>query len=467
MSIRQHTSILKKDKSIFLFTDFWSVIFAVFTCRWIFTKWGYTLDDYSLVLFTVTILVSWTLVTKLYIFSKRTGNRRKATIIEAVKEFSSKWIRAVFMVGFSLYLLHLEFSKWFFIISMPLFLSYGLLNRIAAKQFLQSIRRKGFNYRRISIVSTEDFVINLEKESLKHPEYGFKINHKHILTYDNGYDYDLGEICNSLSQFDIDYVYVNIDLFSKVDLNYFLRFAEINGIKVHFIQKGLRSLYDETFKVEIDYFGETPTLSLVERSIEQLLAQTFKRVVDILIAGLFLILIASWLFPLIAIISRLDSKGPTFFKQKRTGLNGHEFNCLKFRTMKVNENADKLQAEKGDSRITSFGALLRSTSLDELPQFINVLLGQMSLVGPRPHMCKHTEEYSELIRPFAYRHWVKPGITGLAQIKGFRGETKNIRRMEHRVRMDLFYIQNWSGWLDTKIFFQSAWTFFTFQNKGD
>jgi lipopolysaccharide/colanic/teichoic acid biosynthesis glycosyltransferase len=155
--------------------------------------------------------------------------------------------------------------------------------------------------------------------------------------------------------------------------------------------------------------------------------------------------------PVIALLNKLDSRGPVLFKQKRTGKRNVEFWCLKFRTMYVNDEADMKQATKNDSRITRIGSFLRRTSLDEFPQFFNVLSGSMSIVGPRPHMLKHTAHYSRLIEKFMGRHYIKPGITGLAQAKCYRGETNTHHAMRGRVKLDRFYIENWSFILDLKI----------------
>ncbi|WP_324672918.1 exopolysaccharide biosynthesis polyprenyl glycosylphosphotransferase [Hymenobacter sp. GOD-10R] len=176
-----------------------------------------------------------------------------------------------------------------------------------------------------------------------------------------------------------------------------------------------------------------------------------KRVFDLLFASLVLIFLLSWLVPLIALLIKLDSKGPVFFKQLRTGKDGLPFYCFKFRSMRMSNDADHKQASRGDSRITRLGAILRKTSLDELPQFINVLRGEMSVVGPRPHMLKHTEDYARVIDNFMVRHAVMPGITGLAQVAGHRGETKELTAMTKRVNADIFYIKNWSFLLDVKI----------------
>ena len=189
------------------------------------------------------------------------------------------------------------------------------------------------------------------------------------------------------------------------------------------------------------------------RSIQQVMLGRFlrKRAFDMVFASLVVLLLLSWLVPLIALLIKLESKGPVLFKQLRTGKDGSPFYCFKFRSMYINTDADSRQASKGDSRITEVGAFLRRTSLDELPQFINVLRGEMSVVGPRPHMLRHTEDYSKTIHNFMDRHRVMPGITGLAQVTGYRGETTEVDSMVKRVNADIHYVRNWSFWLDVKI----------------
>jgi putative colanic acid biosynthesis UDP-glucose lipid carrier transferase len=176
-----------------------------------------------------------------------------------------------------------------------------------------------------------------------------------------------------------------------------------------------------------------------------------KRAFDVVFSALIAALLLSWLIPLIACIIKFESKGPILFRQLRTGKDGKSFYCLKFRSMYLNDEADAKQASKGDRRITKVGAFLRRTSLDELPQFLNVLAGDMSVVGPRPHMIQHTEQYSKVIHNFMERHSTKPGITGLAQVTGYRGETKEMETMAKRVEADIHYLHNWTILLDIKI----------------
>jgi putative colanic acid biosynthesis UDP-glucose lipid carrier transferase len=176
-----------------------------------------------------------------------------------------------------------------------------------------------------------------------------------------------------------------------------------------------------------------------------------KRFFDIVFSLLVICFLLIWLVPLIALLIRLESKGPVFFRQLRTGKDGKPFYCLKFRSMRPNTQAHAMQARRNDARITVVGAYLRKTSLDELPQFFNVLRGEMSIVGPRPHMLAHTKEYALLIENFMDRHLIMPGITGLAQVSGYRGETRNVEAMAKRVEADINYLHSWTFWLDIKI----------------
>ena len=187
--------------------------------------------------------------------------------------------------------------------------------------------------------------------------------------------------------------------------------------------------------------------------LRRLHRQALKRTFDIFVSSMVIIFILSWLIPLVSILIKLESKGPVFFKQLRSGRENDSFTCLKFRSMRVNEACDKIQATKNDERITKVGTFLRKTSLDEFPQFLNVFMGDMSIVGPRPHMLRHTKEYSEQISNYMVRLYLKPGLTGWAQVNGYRGEIKNIELLKQRVEHDIWYMENWSTLLDIKIMY--------------
>ena len=223
---------------------------------------------------------------------------------------------------------------------------------------------------------------------------------------------------------------------------------------------------------EMDYFPsgiqveQLSNLTVFHRKKEplnKLENKLLKRLFDIVFSLLIILFVFSWLIPIVGCIIKLTSRGPVFFIQNRTGYWSKPFRCLKFRTMEVNAQSDELQATQGDPRITWIGAFLRKTNLDELPQFINVLMGDMSVVGPRPHMLKHTEDYAIMIDKFMIRHETKPGITGWAQVNGWRGPTTEVIQMAKRVEFDVYYIENWDFWFDLKCIF------FTVVNmvKGD
>jgi putative colanic acid biosynthesis UDP-glucose lipid carrier transferase len=191
-----------------------------------------------------------------------------------------------------------------------------------------------------------------------------------------------------------------------------------------------------------------------------------KRIFDILFSFFTCIFILSWLIPILWVLVKLESKGPLIFKQKREGINGKEFVCYKFRSMEINELSDRVHATKNDARVTTMGAFLRKTSMDELPQFFNVILGDMSVVGPRPHLESLSIEYQKDVDDYLKRHIVKPGITGLAQVSGYRGEIKKKSDIKNRVRLDIFYIENWSFLLDIKIIIQTILNVFKGEEKA-
>jgi len=205
----------------------------------------------------------------------------------------------------------------------------------------------------------------------------------------------------------------------------------------------------------IDYLNEIPIISLRKEPLEDWGNRISKRVFDIAVSLFAVIFILSWLIPIVSLLIWLESGGPVFFIQQRSGKNNRTFPCIKFRSMRMNADANIQQASRQDSRITRIGKFLRRTSLDEFPQFLNVLKGDMSITGPRPHMLKHTDEYSKIIGQYMVRQFVKPGITGWAQVNGFRGETKNVFQMQKRVEHDLWYLENWNLLLDIKIFFMT------------
>ena len=208
-----------------------------------------------------------------------------------------------------------------------------------------------------------------------------------------------------------------------------------------------------------EQLGETMVFTNHYEPLSQPFNQFIKRTFDIVVSLAVCIILLPFI-PIIAWCIKRQSPGPVFFKQDRTGHNGKTFTCLKFRSMHVNSEADSLQATKDDPRKFPFGNFIRKTNIDEFPQFFNVLKGDMSIVGPRPHMLAHTEQYGNIIDKYMVRHFSRPGITGYAQVNGCRGETKELWQMEERIQKDVWYIENWTFWLDIKIIFKTAITLF-------
>ena len=209
--------------------------------------------------------------------------------------------------------------------------------------------------------------------------------------------------------------------------------------------------------MNLELLGNVPILYIREEPLRQVSNRFVKRAFDVAVSGAFLCTLFPVVYLFVALGIKLTSKGPVFFIQERSGENGRTFGCIKFRSMRVNDEADRVQATKNDPRKTRFGSFLRKSSIDELPQFINVLKGDMAIVGPRPHMLQHTELYSKLVNKYMVRHLIKPGITGWAQVTGYRGETHELSQMEGRVRRDIWYLENWSLLLDIRIMLLTVW----------
>ncbi len=271
---------------------------------------------------------------------------------------------------------------------------------------------------------------------------------------------DINQLFNDIDNVKIDSIIfcddnINVESYRKI-----VEVAELKMIRIYMVPDfKYVSLGPNYFEV----VHEIPFLKLIKEPLSNPKKQLLKRIFDIAFSSLVIIFLLSWLIPLVALIIRIESNESVFFIQKRSGYKNQPFNCIKFRSMTSNKQADVQIAKRNDSRVTKFGSLMRKTSIDELPQFINVFLGDMSIVGPRPHMISQTDMYSKITKKYMTRHIVKPGITGWAQVMGARGEIFTHKDMEKRIEKDIWYIQNWSFFLDMKIIFLTLYNIF----KGD
>lgn len=307
------------------------------------------------------------------------------------------------------------------------------------------------NIRQIIIIGNSESAQEMHKLAVLKKELGYNI----LATFSNKKFINLKGKPKDSFQFienedGFDEVYCSIDEFSETDINRLVKLAEIHHFNLKFLQDQKTEV---TKRLKTDFYNYLPVLSLQEVALNKDLNKIIKRVFDVVFSLFVIVLIMSWLTPLLFILIKLESKGPLFYKHTRNGINYREFTCFKFRSLKVNEEIKGTYVKKEDKRVTKIGKFLRRTSLDEMPQFFNVLLGDMSVVGPRPHMLSYTEDYSKQINKynFIFRHNAKPGITGLAQVKGYRGEIKYKEDIVNRVKYDNFYIENWNLFLDLKI----------------
>jgi putative colanic acid biosynthesis UDP-glucose lipid carrier transferase len=313
----------------------------------------------------------------------------------------------------------------------------------------------GGNYRKVVVLGVANKTNQLIDFFEDNPDFGYRM----IKNFDSNLNKDL-QISNfykyikTVSKDDkIDEVYATLSDLNEPELNELIDFCDNNLKTLKFIPDENDYLIKNT---KLDYYAFIPILSARKIPLDDILNQIIKRTFDIVFSLIIIFLILSWLIPILAILIKLETKGPVFFVQKRNGLDYHEFICYKFRSMNINKIADSKQVSKNDPRITKIGAIIRRTSIDELPQFFNVLLGEMSVVGPRPHMISETERFAAKIDKFMVRHFIKPGITGLAQTNGYRGEVETETDIINRVKYDIFYIENWSILLDIKIVFQTV-----------
>ena len=248
----------------------------------------------------------------------------------------------------------------------------------------------------------------------------------------------------------IDIVYCALPGTRRADITELMEFCERNTIRFRVIPSA-DSFIPVIQTSELEFHGSVPVSKIRPEPMDGPAQRGVKRAFDVVFSALVITLVFTWLFPILALLIKLSSRGPVFFKQIRLGKDNHEFVCWKFRSMRMNKEADTKQATKNDPRVTGIGRILRKTNLDEMPQFWNVLLGHMSVVGPRPHPLRLNDQFADVIDKYMVRHFVRPGITGWAQVNGFRGETRTPELMEKRVELDVWYLENWSFWLDLRI----------------
>lgn len=358
------------------------------------------------------------------------------------------------------YFTFFAFIRFDFSIQYQLFvLCFLLFLLIFYRWFFFSLRKlyrlEGGNYVNVVVVG-EDQNIKVIQKIFDEPDFGYRYKgffgnstsakNKYLGKVEDCYDYILK---NS-----IDEIYCMVSQLSSGELNCLIDFAD-NNLKRLMLVPDNKEIFTRAMGVEL--FGTVPVLNLRKLPLEKNYAKYGKRAFDVIFSLSVLVFILSWLIPLLFVVTRTESRDPLFFRQLRHGFNKKPFYCYKFRSMVNNSQAHTNMCIANDSRVTKIGKILRRTSIDELPQFINVLLGQMSVVGPRPHMETHTHKYERSVNKYLVRHFAKPGITGLAQIKGYRGEIVKPSDIINRTRFDIFYLEKWTPLLDLKIIYYTIY----------
>jgi putative colanic acid biosynthesis UDP-glucose lipid carrier transferase len=443
--------------------DLFVLTIGYFICKFFFTE-SIPVDYWGIYFQYWTISVAGWLLLSFFL-------RTYAGKVILVFEYFTKRTTQVYLVWIICMLFYLFFFREFrisriFIMSSMIAFGTGLLgNRFLYLGIKKYFKNSHYLVKKVIILGYNDTAKKLakyfEEDGINTQLIGFieddknvhELSHYPIIT-------DVSKALQVAKEFDVAEIFSTITPEQNKDIYELMYHSEKECIRFKIVPN--LSVFI-TRDVHIEYFGELPILSLRSEPLDDVGNRIKKRVLDITVSLLVTVFILSWLVPILGLLILLESKGPIFFSQLRTGKNKKSFYCYKFRSMRMNRDADLKQATANDSRVTKIGKFMRRTSLDEFPQFFNVLKGNMSLVGPRPHMLKHTNDYSKVVDEYMIRQFLKPGITGWAQVNGYRGEITNPDQIKMRVNKDLWYLENWSLWLDIQVLFLTIYHIF----KGD
>lgn len=353
-------------------------------------------------------------------------------------------IISIFWVAFQAY--HLSRLMLFTIICFMLVLLSTY--RVAVHMALRKYRSRGKNFKNAIIIGRGTACKMMAELLQTRKDYGINLlgYFDDFSIVNNAFGIKFG-LFERFGFNEVDLVYISGDL-KDVDIKHIIDFADEYCIKVKIIPS---TTFNLRKNLSFTDYGEFSVINVNEIPLDLILNKVTKRSFDLIFSLLVILFILSWMIPLIGILIKLESKGSIFFLQNRNGENNKVFRCVKFRSMRANDLADTVQAQKNDPRVTKVGAFLRRTSLDEMPQFLNVFMGEMSIVGPRPHTVPMNLLFKQNISKYNSRHKIKPGITGLAQVKGYRGEIDKPHQIRSRVKLDYFYIRNWSMRMDVSI----------------
>ncbi len=381
--------------------------------------------------------------------------RRSTKLVGTYTVLSYLLLRAIHFMS--------RFGWQLFAMGLVMLVSIILL-RFIERWLVKKLRQSGYNTRHVTLVGSDKELQGLYQKLTSNSTFGYRVlgiyGDIEGLTAD-GSVRDFEALLSRPDDLQLgDEVYLCVPRNERELIERTAHLCDHRVAKFYYLPTA-----EEKLNLQPILIDDIGVMTTYTSPLEEPLNRLLKRLFDIVFSILCLTP-SALLLPFIVLAIKRQSPGPVFFRQVRTGIDGRDFNCYKFRSMHVNTDADRLQATKDDPRKFPFGNFMRKTNIDELPQFWNVLIGDMSIVGPRPHMLAHTEQYDKLIDKYMVRHFVKPGVTGWAQVTGFRGETRELWQMEGRVKRDIWYIQHWSFWLDLRIIWMTVKTVFKRDEKA-
>ena len=435
-------------------------------CQFIFSKGiNYQLIDAYIMYWTISNAIWLVLSFFLRTYSEKVIMNFQ-TFIKRTIQVYLLWI--IFIMFYLYFTRELVISRWYIVSTIGSFGAGLLINRFIYLGLNRYFRTSDFLVKKVLILGYNETAKKLakyfEEDGLNTQLLGYVENEENVRELSN-YPI-LSEVKNTLQiakELNVEEIFSTITPEQNKSIYQLMHQSEKECIRFKIVPN--LSLFI-TRDVHIEYFGDLPILSLRSEPLDDVGNRIKKRTLDIVVSLFAIVFILSWLLPLLGLLIWIESGSPIFFKQLRTGKNKKPFLCWKLRSMSSNADADLVQATKDDMRVTRIGKFLRKTSLDEFPQFINVFRGEMSLVGPRPHMVKHTSDYSKIVDEYMIRQFIKPGITGWAQVNGFRGEITNPEQIQMRVNKDVWYLENWTLWLDIQILFLTVYHVFIGDKKA-
>ena len=404
------------------------------------------------------ILIGWVMIST---YSKSYNIGRGVSYLVTVQNALKSIFVLLALISFAnLFFNVYEFTIINLLTGILIFTFSVIIYRLMVHGLLDNYRTYGGNIKNIAIIGYDKKGINLYNTILNNPHLGYRSKGVFYKKSKSKYDIPyMGKISDFLNQIEnYSEAYISDEIPNKVKKE-IIKECDLNLVKVRILPELVNYEFKNFF---ISKLIDIPIIEVNELPLDKWYNRIIKRIFDVAISSFVIVFILSWLIPLFGIIIKLQSKGPILFTQSRNGEKGIPFKCFKFRSMILNKNSERVFADHNDKRLTSFGRFIRITALDELPQFINVFLGDMSVIGPRPHPILLNKEYERKIQKFNKRHQFKPGITGLAQINGFRGKIKTPSDMNSRVKLDRYYFKNWSFYFDIKIFFSTMFKMIRF-----